>query len=122
MLRLGSQPAANAAIDESDDATIERLVQTFAQQFPSVCDGSAEMGIPGVAPTKLHPDGVRDTSYHGHSFDSFYYRESDAHVLPLLDFARLALRSLEAHRPSKHVCGQTLGFSASRWSWASLRT
>ena len=120
MLRLGSQPAANAAIDESDDATIERLVQTFAQQFPSVCDGSAEMGIPGVAPTKLHPDGVRDTSYHGHSFDSFYYRKSDAHALSRLDFAGLVSRSLGS--PSKHVCGQTLAFSASRWSSASLRT
>ena len=63
VLRLGSQPTANAGIDESDDQAIEKLVQVFAQQFPSVCDGSAEMGIPAVPPTKLHPLGSRDTSY-----------------------------------------------------------
>jgi hypothetical protein len=73
VLRLGSQPHANSLIDEADDQAIEQLAQQFGRRFPSVCDGSDAMGIPAVPPTKLHADGARDTSYHGHSFDSFYY-------------------------------------------------
>lgn len=130
MLRLGSQPTANAGIDEADDVAIQGLVDMFAEQFPSTLDGTTEMGahtsrrrnrknptdfqqhicemlicpdklrtdrikphlafvaavyiiysynaythtgIPAIPPTKLHSLGVRDTSYGGHSFDTFYY-------------------------------------------------
>lgn len=48
----------------------------FAEQFPSTFSAGASsggLGIPAVPPTKLHSVGVRDTSYSGHSFDSFYY-------------------------------------------------
>jgi hypothetical protein len=37
----------------------------------SVARWPGEMGIPAIPPTELHPLGVRDMSYHGHSFDSF---------------------------------------------------
>jgi hypothetical protein len=44
VLRLGSQPTANAGIDEADDVAIQGLVDMFAEQFPSTLDGTTEMG------------------------------------------------------------------------------
>ena len=76
VLRLGSQPEANSLIDAADDAIIEEIAQTGASFFPANFENgvaTGEMGIPAIAPTKLHALGVRDATYHGHSFDSFYY-------------------------------------------------
>ena len=97
VLRLGSQPGATATIDEADDQAIERLVQKFGSFFPAVppnnigsavAAGSLKQvaagGIPAVQPTQLHTPDKRDTSYHGHSFDSFYHhceRTSEPYLL-----------------------------------------
>ena len=63
---------------------IEEIAQTGASFFPSNFeDGvpTGETGIPAIPPTKLHALGVRDASYHGHSFDSFCAtRHSDPHA------------------------------------------